>query len=133
MYAHIHYTFSFCIPAPPLIHPQRMLGAKLGTGGSSGYSYLKATVDKHRVFTDLFNLSTFLIPESMLPPLPPQLKARLAFVFSSPVQSKRDSMPRRVTAVAGAPPLAGGEGEGGGGGRVAGGGGGGGVCPFGHT
>jgi tryptophan 2,3-dioxygenase len=59
----------------------RMLGAKVGTGGSSGYSYLKATVDRHRIFTDLFNLSTFLIPEAMLPPLPPELTQRLGFNF----------------------------------------------------
>jgi len=28
-------------------------------------------VEKHKVFTDLFNLSTFLIPRSALPPLTP--------------------------------------------------------------
>ena len=46
----------------------RMIGAKIGTGGSVGYQYLRATVDKHKIFTDLFNLSTFLIPRSSLPP-----------------------------------------------------------------
>ena len=35
----------------------RMIGRKLGTGGSSGYSYLKATAERHKIFTDLFNLS----------------------------------------------------------------------------
>lgn len=39
-----------------------MLGIKIGTGGSSGYQYLHATAQRHRVFTDLFNLSTFFIP-----------------------------------------------------------------------
>ena len=115
---------------------QRMLGAKLGTGGSSGYSYLKATVDKHRVFTDLFNLSTFLIPESMLPPLPPQLKAKLAFVFSSQAPSKTAAS-RHVVPAAVAPPRESVGGGGAGGGPAGGGGGGsggsGGVCPFGHT
>ena len=38
----------------------RMIGRKLGTGGSSGFSYLKATAERHKVFQDLFNLSTSL-------------------------------------------------------------------------
>jgi tryptophan 2,3-dioxygenase len=33
---------------------QRMIGTKIGTGGSSGHQYLKHTVDAHRVFLDLF-------------------------------------------------------------------------------
>src|SRR5438552_4772577 len=43
---------------------QRMIGAKVGTGGSSGHQYLMSTIDKHRIFTDLFNLSSYLIPRS---------------------------------------------------------------------
>ncbi|XP_078326797.1 tryptophan 2,3-dioxygenase-like [Crassostrea virginica] len=42
----------------------RMLGRKMGTGGSSGYDYLKSTnQDTYRVFIELFNLSAFLIPD----------------------------------------------------------------------
>lgn len=61
----------------------RMIGAKIGTGGSSGHHYLMSTVDKHRVFTDLFNLSTFLIPRSELPPLPEDLIKQLSFSYSN--------------------------------------------------
>ncbi len=57
----------------------RMLGSKIGTGGSSGHQYLKASTDQHRVFADLFNLATFLIPRSELPPLPKSLSSRLSF------------------------------------------------------
>ena len=57
----------------------RMLGVKIGTGGSSGYHYLRATAERHIVFSDLFNLSTFLIPFSALPPLPPSVSRALAF------------------------------------------------------
>lgn len=60
----------------------RTLGQKIGTGGSSGYDYLKTTADKHRVFYDLHNISTLLIPRSFLPDLPQQLKERLDFNFS---------------------------------------------------
>lgn len=45
----------------------RMLGRKIGTGGSSGTDYLKNTADKHKVFVDLFNLSSYLIPRNKLP------------------------------------------------------------------
>ncbi len=57
----------------------RMLGSKIGTGGSSGHSYLKAATDTHRVFGDFFNLATFLIPRSSLPKLPEALTRRLGF------------------------------------------------------
>jgi tryptophan 2,3-dioxygenase len=60
----------------------RMLGRKTGTGGSAGYSYLKHTAESHRVFTDLFNISTFLIPRSQLPVLPEKLQKQLAFHFT---------------------------------------------------
>jgi len=61
---------------------QRMIGNKIGTGGSVGYSYLKATIDKYKVFGDLVNLSTFLIPRSRLPELPEELKRNLGFHYS---------------------------------------------------
>lgn len=58
---------------------QRMLGNKPGTGGSSGYHYLRSTVsDKYRVFIDLFNLSSFLIERRYIPPLTAVMKRRLS-------------------------------------------------------
>jgi tryptophan 2,3-dioxygenase len=61
----------------------RMIGAKIGTGGSSGEDYLRRTVEAHRVFLDFFNLSTFLIPRSMLPALPPELREQLGFRWNA--------------------------------------------------
>ena len=57
----------------------RMLGKKIGTGGTSGHHYLKMAADQNRVFTDLFDLSSFFIPKSQLPPLPPSLEQLLNF------------------------------------------------------
>ena len=57
----------------------RMIGTKIGTGGSSGQDYLRRTVDAHRIFADFFNLSTYLVPRSLLPPLPPELQRELGF------------------------------------------------------
>lgn len=95
---------------------QRMIGSQtLGTGGSSGYQYLRSTLrlenrywfwhfvvifsvsdynifvifflnyfipyffhsDRYKVFLDLFNLSTFLIPRDHIPPLTEQMQTRL--------------------------------------------------------
>ena len=61
----------------------RMLGRKIGTGGSSGHDYLHATAVKHQIFTDLHNISTLLIPRSELPVLPKALKQQLGFYFSA--------------------------------------------------
>lgn len=61
---------------------QRMLGRKIGTGGSSGHDYLSQTTQANRVFLDLYSLSTFLVPRSELPALPDELVAALGFHFS---------------------------------------------------
>ena len=60
---------------------RRMLGTKIGTGGSSGHDYLSATTRQNRVFTDLTRLSTFLIPREDLPELPQNLADNLGFFF----------------------------------------------------
>ncbi len=60
----------------------RMLGKKIGTGGSSGHEYLHATAVKHHIFTDLHNISTLLIPRSELPPLPDDLRRELGFYYT---------------------------------------------------
>ncbi|KAL4713496.1 hypothetical protein ACJJTC_010481 [Scirpophaga incertulas] len=62
-----------------VIMVQRMIGSQqLGTGGSSGYQYLRSTLsDRYKVFLDLFNLSTFLLPRSQIPPLDDGVKRSL--------------------------------------------------------
>ena len=61
---------------------QRMLGRKIGTGGSSGHDYLMATAARHQIFGDFHNISTLLIPRSALPALPDNLRRELGFYFS---------------------------------------------------
>ncbi|RMZ93288.1 tryptophan 2-3-dioxygenase, partial [Brachionus plicatilis] len=57
---------------------QRQVGNKSGTGGSSGYSYLRSTAsDRYKIFNDIVNLSTWLIPREYLPTLNEDLKKRL--------------------------------------------------------
>jgi len=57
----------------------RMIGTRVGTGGSSGKDYLKGALDKHYIFKDIARLTTFLIERRKLPKLSPELEARLGF------------------------------------------------------
>ncbi len=61
---------------------QRMIGAKVGTGGSSGHDYLRRTAEQHRVFADLFALSSFFIPRSKLPALPPEVQRAMGYRYA---------------------------------------------------
>lgn len=62
---------------------QRMIGSKVGTGGSSGYHYLRSTIsDRYKVFLDLFNLSTYVIPREYIPPLTMSMKRTLSTLFT---------------------------------------------------
>lgn len=60
---------------------QRMLGKKIGTGGSAGADYLKAATEKHPIFRDFSSLASFLIPRSRTPALPKELEAQMDFRF----------------------------------------------------
>ena len=61
----------------------RMIGNKVGTGGSSGHKYLAETAEKHKVFNDLHNISSLLIPRSELPDLPEAFIDGLGFYYSA--------------------------------------------------
>lgn len=65
---------------------QRMIGRKIGTGGSSGYRYLREAAEKHKVFGDLANLSSFLIPRSDLPELPAEFRRHLGFLYTDKIR-----------------------------------------------
>jgi tryptophan 2,3-dioxygenase len=60
---------------------QRILGSKIGTGGSSGHEYLKKTTENSRFFADFFNLASFMIPRSEIPVLPQPLRNKLSFSY----------------------------------------------------
>jgi len=60
----------------------KMIGVKLGTGGSLGFAYLRSTVDSLKVFFDLSNMSTLLLPKRLLPELPPMVRDQLKYFHS---------------------------------------------------
>lgn len=60
---------------------QRMIGAKIGTGGSAGAKYLLKLAERNRAFPDLLVLPTFLVPASVRPELPPELTELMGFRY----------------------------------------------------
>jgi tryptophan 2,3-dioxygenase len=59
---------------------RRMIGTRIGTGGSTGAGYLKAAMDKHYIFKELAQLNSFLIDRRKLPVLPKELVERLGYL-----------------------------------------------------
>jgi tryptophan 2,3-dioxygenase len=57
----------------------RMIGARVGTGNSTGHGYLKGAMDKHYIFNELTQLNGLLVPRNDLPELPKELEKLLGF------------------------------------------------------
>ncbi|MCB0769614.1 MAG: hypothetical protein KDC00_04320 [Flavobacteriales bacterium] len=57
----------------------RMIGLRVGTGGSTGKAYLKGAMDSHYIFSEIADLSSFLFERRKLPPLPDSLKSSMGF------------------------------------------------------
>jgi tryptophan 2,3-dioxygenase len=62
---------------------QRTIGTRIGTGGSSGGSYLQAALQKHHIFKEIAALNSFLIERSRLPILSPAMERRLGFLHEA--------------------------------------------------
>ncbi|MEP6677522.1 MAG: tryptophan 2,3-dioxygenase family protein [Ferruginibacter sp.] len=58
---------------------QRMIGTRIGTGGSTGAGYLKGATDSHNIFKEIAQLNSFLVQRNKLPKLPEQLVRKLGY------------------------------------------------------
>lgn len=58
---------------------RRMIGLRVGTGGTSGSGYLEGTLSQHYAFREITELATFLIERSKRPALPNALKEKVSF------------------------------------------------------
>ncbi|MFN2623830.1 MAG: tryptophan 2,3-dioxygenase family protein [Chthoniobacterales bacterium] len=58
---------------------RRMIGTRIGTGGSSGEQYLQGAVNKNYIYKELAAIVTFLIERRNLPQLPERLHQALRF------------------------------------------------------
>jgi tryptophan 2,3-dioxygenase len=57
----------------------RMIGTRVGTGGSTGKDYLKAAADKHYIYKEIAQLTSFLMERSRIPQLPKEVERKLGF------------------------------------------------------
>ena len=57
----------------------RMIGTRTGTGGSSGKDYLSESLNKHYVFKEIADLTSFMIDRKSLPKLPNKVKNYLVY------------------------------------------------------
>ncbi len=57
----------------------RMIGTRVGTGGSTGKDYLKGALDKHYIYKEIAEMTSFLINRNRLPTLTPKLQTALGY------------------------------------------------------
>ena len=58
---------------------RRMIGMRIGTGGTSGSGYLEGALNQHYIFKELTEIATFLVERSKLPELPNAVKEKMSF------------------------------------------------------
>jgi tryptophan 2,3-dioxygenase len=58
---------------------RRMIGGRIGTGGTSGAEYLTEAARRYRVWGDLLDMATYLVPRHAIPPLPDDLRDAMGF------------------------------------------------------
>lgn len=58
---------------------KRMIGKRVGTGGSTGAQYLRAAADSHYIFKEFADMTSFLIQRNQLPTLPDSLQQSLGY------------------------------------------------------
>lgn len=66
-----------------ILMTERMIGQRMGTGGSTGYQYLVSAMQSRKIYKDLTNLSSLLVKTSDLAMLPINFEQKLGFQYSS--------------------------------------------------
>ncbi|MGB1248181.1 MAG: tryptophan 2,3-dioxygenase [Chitinophagales bacterium] len=61
----------------------RMIGTRVGTGGSTGKDYLQSALNKHYIFKEIAELTSFMVERYRLPVLDKDLQDALSFVRKS--------------------------------------------------
>jgi tryptophan 2,3-dioxygenase len=60
----------------------RIIGSRIGTGGSTGKDYLASALERHHLFREIAALTSFLIERRRLPALSVEMERRLGFVIA---------------------------------------------------
>ncbi len=58
---------------------RRMIGSRIGTGGSTGAGYLQGALEKHYIFKEIAQLSSFMVQRQLLPVLPMAVQEKLGY------------------------------------------------------
>jgi tryptophan 2,3-dioxygenase len=58
---------------------QRMIGRRIGTGGSTGAAYLKGAADSHYIYKEIADLTSYLVQRNKLNQLPKEVMDKLMF------------------------------------------------------
>jgi len=58
---------------------RRMIGSRVGTGGSTGAGYLQGALEKHYVFKEISQLTSFLMDRRRLPVLPQAVSSKMGY------------------------------------------------------
>ncbi len=58
---------------------RRMIGTRIGTGGSTGAGYLQGAMDKHYIFKEISQLNSFLTDRRKMPKLPKEITDKLGY------------------------------------------------------
>ncbi len=58
----------------------RVIGTRIGTGGSTGKDYLASALERHHLFREIAALTSFLIERKRLPGLSADMERKLGFV-----------------------------------------------------
>lgn len=58
----------------------RIIGTRIGTGGSTGKDYLASALERHHLFREIAALTSFLIERKRLPRLSADIEKKLGFV-----------------------------------------------------
>jgi len=59
----------------------RMIGTRIGTGGSTGKDYLGSALAQHHLYKEIAGLTSFLIERKKLPQLSQEMERRLGFAW----------------------------------------------------
>lgn len=60
---------------------RKMIGTRIGTGGSTGAGYLEGAMQKHYIFRELSQLNSFLVDRKKIPALSPDISSQLGYHF----------------------------------------------------
>jgi tryptophan 2,3-dioxygenase len=60
---------------------QRMIGMKMGTGGTSGKDFLNDTIRQSYIFSDLIEMPSYMVAKKFVPTLPNDVSQKLGYVF----------------------------------------------------